>query len=779
MFSSPSASRPIVNPWILWGVPALYMAFFTVQAIAGLGLVADIGTPLVLGWMLVNLIPVLRLRQEQHVIAILFYLGIAVFTGLEIAWAILDHSFVSDPTDNPVLTLFYLVPNLLFFSAIILFAKFNRSRGSSYQFMTNLVTASLITVGVVTYLFFDWQLSVDFDQMVALAYLIIDMISLSVMLAIVAFALPLENDSGYWLALLALFQYYTADLLYVFQVLNDLYVPNGLADWLYVASLLLLAISLVTRYRNLVIKRPGLVLKGITTSQTTVLVLLILSLPILVLVVRGIKAAELLYFSAILVIYLLASLGNQNRLALEKSLAERTEHNDTLQQRVLERTSQLQDLNDDLSHALCHDGLTGLYSRNFFLSLVDREILKATAERPVYLAIIDLARFRMINDLYTQEVGDQVLQEVALLMDQFQTDQNTLAARLGGDEFALLCSCSPDLDIIRNKMDHLLGLFARPLRIDPFSLQIGVHIGIAAYPENASDRTNLLKCAKTAVEQAKGKRSNSYSFYDQKTHAAVRRRNDIEMALRRADIPREFSLHYQPLFSADGQILKGMEALLRWNSPLLGTVSPGEFIPAAEETGEILKLGQFVMREAMWQISEWNIKLGLDLRMGINISPLQLENGDFMSLVREAIHLSKAKPDWIIFEITEGLAMLDPETSSEIFQKLKDIGLSIAIDDFGSGYSTYAYLKQFRVDHLKIDKRLIDTIATDTRDAQIIQAIIDMARALQIKTTAEGVEHQEQAQLLIQLGCDEIQGYLYGCPLPKNKFASYLEEKFS
>jgi hypothetical protein len=246
-------------------------------------------------------------------------LGIAVFTGLEIAWAILDHSFVSDPTDNPVLTLFYLVPNLLFFSAIILFAKFNRSRGSSYQFMTNLVTASLITVGVVTYLFFDWQLSVDFDQMVALAYLIIDMISLSVMLAIVAFALPLENDSGYWLALLALIQYYTADLLYVFQDLNDLYVPNGLADWLYVAALLLLAISLVTRYRNLVIKRPGLVLKGITTSQTTVLVLLILSLPILVLVVRGIKAAELLYFSAILVIYLLASLGNQNRLALKKA----------------------------------------------------------------------------------------------------------------------------------------------------------------------------------------------------------------------------------------------------------------------------------------------------------------------------------------------------------------------------------------------------------------------------------------------------------------------------
>lgn len=750
------------------------MLIYSIQVWAGLDWLGDLVAPLSLGWALIVLFPVLRSKTLSQLTTYLFTAGILCFTLLESVWAIMNQILHLDPAASLVMTALYLLTNLFFLMAILQFAWLNFRHWPTIQFLLNLVTVSLILAGAVSYLYFEKQIVFDAEHWIALIYLGIDTISLAIFLALVISTLPLQIDKGFWLIFAALIQFYAADFLYITQVLNDQYIPNGLVDWLYIASILLLANGMRSSHHRTWNQSPDTVKPQISNAQSITLVILILSLPVLILVSRGIKASELLYFAAILIIYLLASLSNQTHQVLEKLLKERSDHNDALQRHVLERTRQLQDLNDELNHMLSHDALTGLFSRNYFLSLVDREILKARPGQPVYLAIVDVIHFRAVNDLYSQETGDLVLQEIARRLNLFQDGQQTLTGRLGGDEFALLCNCSPDQNIIREKLEQLLRLLERPIEVGPYAVHVGVRIGLAAYPENASDRTDLLKCAKTAVEQAKDRKSSAYSFYNQTIHAAVRRRNDIEMALRNATIAEEFELHYQPQYTADGQVLTGLEALLRWNSPLLGWVSPAEFIPAAEETGEILRLGQFVMQEAMRQITDWNQRRGQALHLGINISPLQLENGDFLDRVRESITKTRVNPAWLVFEITEGLAMLAPESCSEIFSELKQMGCAIAIDDFGTGYSTYAYLKQFKVDFLKIDKKLIDTLAIDSRDAEIIQGLIAMARALRIKTVAEGVEQTDQAQLLLQLGCDAIQGYLYGRPMPASEFESFL-----
>ncbi|NCC75741.1 MAG: phosphodiesterase [Clostridia bacterium] len=764
------------RPLVLWGVPVVFMLVHTLQAWLGLEWLGDILAPLMLGWALFVLFPVIRSRTLNPITTHFFAAGIFAFALLEIAWASMNHFLHLAPAESLVMTALYLLTNLLFLIAIVQFAWLNFRHWPTVQFVLNLVTVSLILAGVVSYLYLESQWMLDWEHLIAQIYLGIDTFSMAIFLAMVISTLPQQTDRGFWLIFVALLQFYAADYLFIVQILNNQYVPNGLADWLYIASILLLANGIRISYHRAASRQPGKVKAQVTNAQSIALVIMILSLPILTLVARGIKAIELLYFAAILIIYLLASLSNLTRQSLEKLLKERTDHNNSLQRHVLERTRQLQDLNDELNHTLCHDALTGLFSRNYFLALVDREILKAEDQSPVYLAIVDLHRFRTINDLYSQEIGDQVLQDIARRLNQFQDDQSTIAARLGGDEFALLCNCSPDQRIVEDKLDQLLKLLEAPIEAGPYTLQVGIRIGVASYPENAANRTDLLKCAKTAVEQAKAIRSNAYSFYDQTTHATVRRRNDVEMALRHADTAREFSLHFQPQYSVDGQSLIGLEALLRWNSPVLGSVSPSEFIPAAEETGEILRLGHFAMLEAMRQITNWNTRLGLTLHMGINISPLQLENGDFLSRVKEGINQTKVNPASLVFEITEGLAMLSPETCSDIFSQLKKLGIAIAIDDFGTGYSTYAYLKQFNVDYLKIDKKLIDTLAVDSRDAEIIQGMIAMARALKILTVAEGVEHTKQAKLLEQLGCDAIQGYLYGRPMPIPETDRFLSQ---
>jgi EAL domain-containing protein (putative c-di-GMP-specific phosphodiesterase class I) len=299
---------------------------------------------------------------------------------------------------------------------------------------------------------------------------------------------------------------------------------------------------------------------------------------------------------------------------------------------------------------------------------------------------------------------------------------------------------------------------------------VGLSIGVAVWPSDAKSRSNLMRHADIAMYIAKDRRINGVSFFDSSLNAIIERGHQIDMALKKADIAKEFSVVYQPQISVEGRRVVGMEALVRWKSPELGVVPPDEFIPVAEENGIILPLSDWIVSRAFARIADWNARYGLDLLMGVNISPLQLDESDFIERIESALDAQGARPEWVNLELTERCAMKSESSIVRIFDRLAALNIASSIDDFGTGYSSMSYLKKFDIDYIKIAKQLVDGIAINDTDAQIVQAIIMMATALNLRTIAEGVEDEAQFRLLESLGCDEIQGYYFGRPVPPEEF---------
>ncbi len=318
--------------------------------------------------------------------------------------------------------------------------------------------------------------------------------------------------------------------------------------------------------------------------------------------------------------------------------------------------------------------------------------------------------------------------------------------------------------------ERLVDAFQEPLEVEPWQFLVSVSLGIARFPEDAKTRPELMTMAEMAMYHAKKQDAHRFSFYSNWFREGMRRRHEIEMALRRADFDQEFTLHYQPQFQSRKRTLVGMEALLRWQSPELGNVSPAEFIPVAEDTGLIIPIGQWVTRNALLQIADWNHRFMASLRMGINFSPRQFDVPGFIESLNDQMRRYEVHPSWVDVEITENTAMRTEVSTEEMLTALTGLGVSISIDDFGTGYSSLSYIKRFDIDCLKIAKPLIDNVALGEGDVQIIGAIVMMAKTMRLRTIAEGVEDEGQLAILQRLGCDEIQGYLLGKPVPADRF---------
>lgn len=723
----------------LWYLPAIFLIIHGWMSWTQNELWGNVMAPIALFAASFSLIPFITRKVITYLTVLFFALGIFVFGLAETIWAILDIFGYQDPSENVFLLYLYAVPNLCFVLAVISFLLVNLKRWHPVQLGLDLFAVSSVMVGAVYFVFFKGHIAMDSENLSALLYLVLDTLGMSILITIFTSSRSSKTGLGHKIIFLAMLAYTFADGLYINQVFNNQYVPYGLTDWLYIASLLITASGVKVAYQELI--------SGPENPEATMLVNVgsiwnswwILIIPILTFILRGARLVNVAYFALILIFYLLASLYVQNHIATENLLKERTANNEALQDRVNERTSELQAINRELEHIIQYDSLTGLHSRSRFLDMIDQTLLYRDPSQPVYMALIDIDRFKMINDLYSQDIGDKALQQIAGRIRGL-CDEHVEAARLGGDEFAFLFIGYPAFDSVQAKLDALFSLFQKPLLISPFQIPVKIHVGVASYPENAHDRTGLLKCAKTAVEQAKSKKLLTYSVYDKSIHEQVRRRHEIGIALQKADLEREFSLVYQPIYDTSGQDLLGMEALLRWDSSILGMISPFEFIPAAEETGMILALGEWVMTTAMRQIAQWNAENKTDYRISINISAIQLESMTFIERVQSLILETQVNPAWLNFEITESIAMKSQDIFVPVLEKLAVLGISVAMDDFGTGYSSYGYLKSYSINYLKIDKQLIDSITTRPDDALIVRAIVAMADALQIKTIAEGVE---------------------------------------
>jgi diguanylate cyclase (GGDEF)-like protein len=425
-----------------------------------------------------------------------------------------------------------------------------------------------------------------------------------------------------------------------------------------------------------------------------------------------------------------------------------------------------------------YDSLTQLPNRRLLIGRLKQEIARSVRHKHIGAVLfLDLDRFKTINDSLGHTVGDALLKQVALRLNQRMRDEDT-AARLGGDEFIILLSEVGDgtdeaMDNVMNLADKILHLFDMPFYIDGHELHVTVSIGIALFPLIESSTEQLLQKSDVAMYEAKKAGRNTIRIFLPEMQRTVDSRRSTEKGLHRALAEGELELYYQPQVDADNNII-GLEALLRWNHPVRGIIAPEEFIEIAEKTGLIVQIGDWVISTACKHLSQ--ISANSELMMCINVSPRQFGESSFVDKLNNVVSETGVNPENIQLEITEGMVLRDIETAIDRMQKLKSAGFSLSIDDFGTGYSSLAYLKRFPVDILKIDRSFVLDIDKDENDAVIVDAIIAMARHMKIDIVAEGVETKQALDFLLSRGCRKFQGYIFGRPMPFNKLLSRFSE---
>ena len=421
-----------------------------------------------------------------------------------------------------------------------------------------------------------------------------------------------------------------------------------------------------------------------------------------------------------------------------------------------------------------HDPLTGLPNRLLLRDRVEQAMVQAARQQNrVALLFLDLDRFKTINDSLGHPVGDELLKEVVARLKRCVRESDTIS-RQGGDEFIIVLNDVRDSDAVSRVAEKIHQQMGEPFEVERHFLTTSFSIGVAIYPDDGLDFDTLLKKADTAMYHAKEAGRSGHRFFTEQMNQRVVEHLTLETQLRRAMENQEFVLHYQPQMDLQEGTIVGVEALIRWNSPENGLVSPARFIPVAEETGLIVPIGAWVLREACRQAREWQ-EAGLHpLVMAVNLSAVQFRHHDLINSVINALVLSDLDSQWLELELTESILIQDAETTLDAVRRLKALGLKLSVDDFGTGYSSLTYLKRFSVDKLKIDQSFVRDLSRDPEDAAIVRAIIQMAHSLRLKTIAEGVENEELANMLRFFHCDEIQGYWLARPMPAGEMELFL-----
>lgn len=412
-----------------------------------------------------------------------------------------------------------------------------------------------------------------------------------------------------------------------------------------------------------------------------------------------------------------------------------------------------------------HDPLTGLPNRQLLFDRLSHSL--AAARRyghRVGVVFLDLDRFKSINDTLGHGVGDLLLQAVAERLSGCVRRSDTVA-RMGGDEFTVVLAPILHAGDAARAAQTVLDVLSRPYQVEGHDLYLAPSVGIAVFPDAGEDPETLLRCADRAMYQAKDEGGGQYQFFAAAANTTVLERLSLEVGLRGALEREEFTVHYQPLVNLETDEVTEVEALLRWRHPRRGIVAPGEFIPLAEETGLIVPIGDWVLRAACAQARAWQ-EAGLPpIRIAVNLSLRQFRQKGLVQSVARVLRETPLDPSLLELEVTESKILEDPVSGFATLHRLKDLGLSISIDDFGTGHSSLAYLKQIPADTLKIDRSFVQDITDRAQEAAITEAIIALGRSLRIRVVAEGVETEEQLEFLLAHRCSDMQGFLFGRPV--------------
>ena len=422
-----------------------------------------------------------------------------------------------------------------------------------------------------------------------------------------------------------------------------------------------------------------------------------------------------------------------------------------------------------------YDSLTGLPNRDLFVDRVGQAVLQANRTgASVALMIMGLDRFSLVNDALGQGAGDTLLVEMARRIKMCVRETDT-AVRLDGDKFAVVMAIS-DVDDSVIVAEKMLRVVKEPFTLDGQEVVVTLSIGISVLPVDADSAENLTKHADHALHFAKSSGRNQYQFFSKDMNRKARNRLELETRMRRALANEEFVVYYQPKVSIDSDTIVGAEALVRWLDPERGLISPAEFIPVAEETGQIEAIGNWVLWTSCQQNKAWQAAGLNPIKVSVNVSARQFRSAKLLDHVLDVLGRSELDPAWLELEITESMLMNDVETAVRKMTALRDLGIGLSIDDFGTGYSSLSYLGRFPITTLKIDRAFIADVDTNPKTAEIARAIIGLSRGLNLEVVAEGAEIAAHVRFLTDHGCDTVQGFYYSRPVPADEFERMMRQ---
>jgi len=711
--------------------------------------------------------------NRQYWIALLWML--LVWGSADFVWLILDTFTKIDPNESTILYYIYIIPNvLMFYSTMDYFARKTKKLHKTQLIVDICIMTSIVLILMIGIYFTNMDLMKLglLDSIGTLAYLILDMIMVSIVLIMLSSSRSHKTSTELRLVISGFGIYILNDFIYTYQYVSETYFQNSFSDSIYVISFFVMTLSVfVMRDKSInnSLQRTKLNFgnDGIENIGKSKAVYWFVPFPILFYIIGILPLMYLVSILVITLIYQFLDASVQKNIMGGLLLEKEKELNSQLETIIYLRTKDLQEANDQLAKDAITDQLTGLYNRNYFIQVLNELIIES--KQPFSILYIDLNRFKVINDIHGHNMGDHVLRVIGERLKDAQCE-GCVVARFGGDEFAIIYHDDNYQQL--EKLSYLINrIISETIIFEHFQFRVDASIGISRFPKDANNVMDLMKYADIAMYHAKNSEaSDKFAIHSSHLVEKVERRNYIELLLREATFEDDFMLYYQPQFETKTMTLIGMEALLRWNHKKEGFISPAEFIPIAEEAGIILDISDWVFKMGIQQIKLWNEAYDRELTMCLNLPPAVADSIDFIPNLIQHIEESNINPSWLGFEITENNAMTTAIQMEEFLTALSGLGVQVSIDDFGTGYSSLSYIKRFDVDVLKIAKELIDNIVTDHNDLLIIKAIIMMAEGMGLKTVAEGVETQPQLDILKELNCNVIQGYIYGKPIPAYEF---------